>query len=144
MVNAARTREVAAMIAAMRIWATARADIEALALVGSWVGGDARMDSDVDFVVLCADPQFYLDDYWWSEELGPLTFVVTREWGPLTEVRFRRPSGLEIEIGFALPSWASPNPIDDGTRDVVSGGLTTLHDPHLLLHRLMRAISSKP
>lgn len=99
------------------------------------------MDSDIDLVILCADPAAYLDDLYWIEEFEALVFLVTRRWGPLTELRFRRPTGLEIEFGFAPVSWASLNPIDDGTRGVVQDGMTPLHDPTQLLGHLIRAVN---
>jgi predicted nucleotidyltransferase len=141
MVTTARTREVAQFLAITRDWAARRQDIEAVALVGSWAHGDARMDSDVDLVILCQNPDDYLVDLFWMEEFEDLDFSLTRNWGPLTELRFRRPTGLEIEFGFAPVSWADTFPIDDGTMEVVRDGISPLHDPKHILARLMREVN---
>lgn len=139
MVNPRRTREVAQLIVAVRDWADRQPGIEAIAIVGSWAHGDARMDSDLDLVMLCTEPEDYLVDTEWAWELGDLRFVEMREWGPLTELRFALPSGLEIDFGIADPSWAETFPVDEGTRRVVEDGISILHDPHRLLARLVRA-----
>jgi predicted nucleotidyltransferase len=138
MVTPARTREVAQFLAAARDWSTRRPDILATALVGSWASDRARMDSDVDLVIVCSDPADYLDDYYWSEDFGYLEHVVTRNWGGLEEVRFRRESGLEIEFGFVELEWAEVQPIDPGTLDVVLDAIQVLHDPRAILAGLIR------
>jgi predicted nucleotidyltransferase len=143
MVTTNRTREVAQFLALTRDWAGQRPDVEAVGLAGSWARGDARMNSDVDLVVLCSNPEPYLEDLYWAEELDYLTFILSREWGPLTEMRFQRPTGLEIEFGFAPPSWASTNPIDEGTLNVVLDGFSAIHDPHRIIHRLIRAANAQ-
>ena len=49
--------------------------------------------------------------------------------GPLTERRLLLKGGLEVEVGIAEPSWAATDPVDPGTRRVVTDGLRILHDP---------------
>lgn len=63
----------------------------------------------------------------------------TEQWGPLTERRFVLPSGLEVEVGVASPSWVTTDPVDPGTRSVVEGGMSILYDPEGLLVRLVDA-----
>jgi hypothetical protein len=58
----------------------------------------------------------------------------------VTERRFAIPSGLEIELGVGTPRWASVEPIDAGTRKVVTDGMRVLHDPDELLGRLVTAL----
>lgn len=66
----------------------------------------------------------------------------TLEWGVLTERRFALPSGLEVELGIASPAWAAIDPVDTGTRRVVSDGVRILHDPDGLLETLASACST--
>jgi len=69
-----------------------------------------------------------------------VSVVRRQQWGPyLTEVRIARPSGLEIELGVTATAWANLNPIDAGTRRVVSDGMRILHDPDAILADLQRA-----
>jgi uncharacterized protein len=54
------------------------------------------------------------------------------------------PNRDEIEIGFALPSWADVNPIDPGTQHVIADGCCALHDPKRLLTGLCAAVKGGP
>ena len=65
------------------------------------------------------------------------------EWGPVTEWRFRRRSGLQVEFDVAAPSWADVIPLDPGTARVISDGLQIVHDPRSLLTRLQSAVVGK-
>jgi hypothetical protein len=47
------------------------------------------------------------------------------------------PSGLEIELCIANLKWAATDPIDEGTKRVVSDGIQVLHDPKGLLNHLV-------
>ena len=129
--RAGEVRELTERIAA---WARGRADVRAAAMVGSWARGEARPDSDVDVVLLTTSPALYAEPPWPDCEL-----VQTREWGVLTERRLRFSSGLELELGVAPLSWAAADPVDPGTRKVVSDGMRILHDPDRLLAKLAAA-----
>ena len=100
-----------------------------MALVGSWARGTARADSDVDQIVLTGRRDRYLDADDWTAALGATRLLRTQAWGPLTERRLLLKGGLEVEVGIAEPSWAATDPVDPGTRRVVTDGLRILHDP---------------
>jgi uncharacterized protein len=110
-------------------WARQQPDIRGLALVGSWARGSARADSDVDLVVLTSRPGRYLADDHWTAALGDAEVVHTQAWGPLTERRLLVDGDLEVEVGITEPAWAATDPVDPGTRRVVTDGLRILHDP---------------
>jgi hypothetical protein len=114
-----------------------RSDVVAVALVGSWARGSARPDSDVDLVVLTTEGARYLEHDDWIAGLGAQRLVLTRSWGPLTERRVVMPSGLEVEVGIAAPSWAAVDPVDAGTQQVVTDGVRVLYDPAGLLATLL-------
>jgi predicted nucleotidyltransferase len=141
--DASRSREAAAVVRRVVRWATLRPDVRAVGLAGSRARGDPRPDSDVDLVLLVDDPQAYLDAV---GPVGPLGGGVvdlrTRWWGPLLERRFRLPSGLEVELGFAPVHWAAV-PVDAGTRRVVADAFVVLHDPSGLLGRLVREVAGE-
>ncbi len=130
---------MAAVLDAARRWADEDARIRAIALVGSWARGVARADSDVDLLVLATDVEVLLDDRAWFGRFG-LGLVGARDFGAIQERRIRRASGLEVEIGIGDPSWASTDPLDEGTRRVASDGLRIVADPDGLLARLSRAL----
>jgi Nucleotidyltransferase domain len=106
-------------------------------MVGSWARGAAHMASDVDFVVLTENPGDLIAERW--RFLGPAETIRTAEWGAVTEQRLRLPSGLEIDLGIADPSWADTGPIDPGTAKVIRDGVSIVFDPH---HRLQELIAA--
>ncbi len=139
MVTEERLSEVRNLRARLREWAEARPGVVAVGVAGSWAHGNARMDSDVDVVLLSEDQKPYLEGDAWLYELGGVKLVKTQQWRPMTERRFALPSGLEVEMGVAPPSWAVTDPVDEGTRRVVMDGLSVVYDPEGLLAKLIDA-----
>jgi predicted nucleotidyltransferase len=142
MLTAGREQEVEALIGTIRAWVRGRSDVLAAAMVGSWARGEARMDSDVDVVLLTEDAAPFIDADGWARELGAVSIIRTQRWGVLTERRLALKSGLVVDVGLAAPSWASTSPLDPGTVRVVAGGLVPLHDPRRLLDELVVAVAS--
>jgi predicted nucleotidyltransferase len=122
-------------------WAGDRSDIVGLLLVGSCARNAARPDSDIDLILLTRDTTRY-SDLAWADELAVGELIRTQSWGAITERRFVTASGLEVEIGIGRPDWASVNPVDPGTRRVVTDGARILHDPTGILATLLRACQS--
>jgi predicted nucleotidyltransferase len=134
----ARVAEVRTVIERLTAYATSRDEVRGLVLVGSWARRAARMDSDVDVVVLAAEPAALPAEVWL--DLLAAGRVVRRQWwGPLDEIRVALPSGLEVEVGIVPLSWAATDPVDPGTRRVISDGHRVLYDPDGLLGRLAAA-----
>ena len=125
------------MVRRVADWARERDDVRAVALVGSWARGTAQVGSDVDLVLLTAAPDAVADG--WLAGLAGAETVRTGDWGAIAERRARLPSGLEVEVGIGDPSWAATDPVDPGTRRVVTDGLRIVHDPDGLLARLVEA-----
>ena len=50
---------------------------------------------------------------------------------------------VEVELTFAKCSWASTDPIDEGTRRVVGDGFLIVFDKDGSLHRLIAAVGSE-
>jgi hypothetical protein len=131
---------VEAFVSGAAAWAAARVDLAAAAIVGSWARDAAREDSDVDLVLLTNEPSAYTEREDWIAGLAPgATLLRTGDWGAIIERRLLLPSGLEVEVGVGLPSWAETAPVDPGTRRVVRGGLREVYDPHGLLAALAAA-----
>jgi predicted nucleotidyltransferase len=131
-VSPERAAEAERIIERVTRWAARRPEVVGLLLAGSYARGAARPDSDLDFVLLTSDETGYADDAWAHElahelTLGALTRV--QSWGAVTERRFTTGSGLDVEINVGSPGWASTDPVDPGTRRVVSDGARLLHDP---------------
>ena len=112
--------------------------VRAVALVGSWARGAAGEDSDVDFVVLSEElpdgPQSG-----WFDGLPIASAITTRGRGALTEWRWKTSEGFEIDTCVGSTSWAATQPIDPGTRRVLTGGLQRIYDTERLLLELQNA-----
>lgn len=133
-----RAVEVEDVIARVTRWAADRDDVLGLLLVGSYARDAARPDSDVDLVLLTKEIARYADNTWADElNLGELTRV--QSWGAITERRFLIAPALEVEINIGSPDWASVDPVDPGTRRVVTDGARILHDPEGALTELQQA-----
>src|ERR1700737_5551925 len=106
-----REQEVDQLIELVARWASNRPDLRGAALVGSWARRSARMDSDVDVILLTDDPVVYIEDEAWTQGLGASAIIRTQKWGIVTERRLAMPTGLQVDVGLVLPSWASVNPL---------------------------------
>ena len=115
-------------------WASTRADIQALALVGSYARGAAKATSDVDLVVIARKPKRYLHNLNWIKHFGSVKKHQIEDYGLLTSVRVWYVDGLEIEYGLTGEIWAA-EPLDDGTRRVIEDGMQILFERSDLLSR---------
>ncbi len=139
MVTGERANEVRNLLERVRMWAEARSDVVAVGMAGSWARGDARMDSDVDLVILTHEPRGYVEGETWIQTFGGLRIVRTQAWGPMTERRFVLSSGLEVEAGIVPPSWAATDPVDPELPPIIRDGFRILYDPEERLARLLEA-----
>lgn len=131
---------VSEVISAARTLPEVAPGIVGIALLGSWARAAGRVDSDVDLIVLTAEPPALLDDRSWFTAFGKDAVLVgERDFGLVQERRLRRPDGLEVEVGIAGPAWAAVPP-DTGTSQVVRDGMQVLFDPENLLAELVRAV----
>lgn len=113
-------------------WSTKRRDIRAVALVGSYARLAADESSDVDLVIIAEQPGEYLNNTEWTRVFGIVITKKIEEYGKLTSLRVWYESGLEVEYGFTTREWANV-PLDNGTRQVVDGGLRVLFEKEVLL-----------
>src|SRR5215210_5178461 len=88
-------------------WATAQADVQAMALVGSYARGAAKDDSDIDLVILTDRPQTYLENVKWAERFGGIEKHQTEDYGKLISLRVWYQAGVEVESGVTVS--APPN-----------------------------------
>jgi len=133
--------KVSTFIELFSSWARTQSDIEAVALVGSYAREAAVEDSDVDLVILTADPDRFLHDRSWIAVFGKVARYQNEDYGRVTSVRVFYGNALEVEFGFTTPAWAK-SPIDEGTKRVVLGGIKVLHDPQGSIARMVGEIES--
>ena len=124
-------------------WAASRADIVGLALVGSWAHGSAGPESDIDLVLLTANPEAFRASAAWLTEIEwsrlGLTLRSHRDasYGAVWSRHVRLSDGVCVEFSFGHPSWAAVSPCDAGTLSVVSHGCRVLFDPAGLLQTVV-------
>ncbi|MER5201011.1 nucleotidyltransferase domain-containing protein [Streptomyces sp. NPDC002755] len=138
-VSPEREHEVRRVVDRVTRWAGNRSDVVGLLLVGAVAREAAGPDSDVHLVVLSTVPARYTEDDGWAGELGLGEVVRVGERGPVTEWRYATASGLAVEVGVGSAHWARTDPVDAGTRRVVTGGARPLYDPAGILGALIRA-----
>src|SRR5205085_4257443 len=124
-------------------WAHAQPDLAALALVGSRARGTARAESDLDLVFLTRDPERYVRDESWAQELGAASVQATAHRGALVEQRLKLVWGPELDVGVGSPRWASVAPLDPGTERVTREGLRIVYDPERILDQLQQAVRAR-
>ena len=90
------------LIKRVMAWASQRAEIRALLLIGSRARGEARPESDVDFVLLSATPSALVSDHAWISTFGTARQVAIEDYSRLTSVRVTgrsRSSGSLVSTG---------------------------------------------
>ena len=135
----ARWRQVERLTRELESWAAEIPDLRAVCVVGSYARGTPEMSSDLDLVLLSTEPARYGGWLGWDSPMAPARFLLSRTWGPLTELRFLHQIGLQFDIGITTPAWADNDPLDPGTARVISDGLRIVHDPDGLLFRAEEA-----
>ncbi len=96
----------------------------------------------MDVVLVVRDPgRFFLSSDW-VKSFGTVESFRDEDWGRLRSRRVYYVTGLEVEFGFTAADWASTDPVDPGTKRVVSGGLRCVYDPQTILRRLVTAVQS--
>ena len=140
------TLEVEHILEMVRKWAENKPKIHAVALVGSWARGQARLDSDIDLMFLTSQPElFFLDSDWfgylpWHRLELRVVDYYDRSYGVVKSRHLRFSQGQRIEFGFGYTNWADTKPIDAGTFAVASLGLKIIYDPERLLTNLINTI----
>lgn len=127
---------------AVRRVAKNEAQVDAVALVGSHSRETARLDSDVDLIVLTADPTIYLANAAWVETFGTGRRVEREDDGAVQSLRVVYADGFEVEFGLTSVQWAATNPVDAGTAGVIRAVAVVLVDKHQRLEALTRAVVS--
>jgi tRNA(adenine34) deaminase len=119
-------------------WADAHEDIRALILVGSHARGEARAESDIDLIVVCADREPYLAGDAWLQSLGSIRSLNTKRHGALTSRRVIFEEWGEVELSLAGLGWAREANSDPQTRRALERGAELWYDPEGLMSGLRR------
>lgn len=138
--DAAQAQQIQLLIAD---WVRQSDNLRALALCGSWARGDARPDSDIDFLVLAPN----ISQQFRAQALESIPFAkagFTREairwqtYGVVHSAHITLNLAAKLELTFAHPSWACVDPVDPGTHRVITNGFVPLVDKDGALGALTR------
>lgn len=113
-------------------WASKQPEVLSLALAGSYARNQAGETSDVDLILVAADPDELLLKPGWIETFDRVRQVQIEHYGKVTSLRAWYLYGLEVEFGLTGREWAS-QPLDPGTRQVFEDGLRVLYEREILL-----------
>jgi hypothetical protein len=138
--------EIAAILTDVSRWVRARQDVHGLLLVGSYPSGKARLDSDVDLVIVADAPKAYENADWVQAAVGqrPIRRTQGERFGNVWSLFAMLADGPEIEFSFAEPSWLKADPPAPEVCRIVCTGVVVLHDPHGQLLALCQACGVKP
>lgn len=121
----------------------ARNDLRALAVCGSWARGNPRPDSDLDMLIVAEDAAQWRDEHNWVSRLAykQARFAyrshTTATYGDVWSAHIRLEPDAELELTFASTAWACVDPVDPGTRKVVSDSFKIVVDKDGRLARLV-------
>ena len=138
-----------AIVCAVADWALPRADMRAMALVGSWARGDPHPDSDVDLLLLSDRANDYRDRQEWLAEIDfeksgyAVASSKDASYGGVWSCHVAMsPTGM-LELTFAPRSWARADPVDAGTRRVVKDAFRIIFDKDGALAKLVSVVMSE-
>lgn len=112
-------------------WATNETLINSIILIGSYVRGTQKADSDIDLVVVTSDKQHYIDNPSIFNYYGEIERSNIEFYGECTSVRIWYKSGLEVEFGIVTSMWVN-KPLDHGTLQALTDGYRILIDKNEL------------
>ncbi len=101
--------------------------LEVLLLVGSYARGTMGPNSDIDLLLVCREPQKFLNEPGFAATFGEVEKTGIENWGACTSLRVFYKTGLEVEFGFVHLNWLALPP-DGGTKQVLAGGYKLLYD----------------
>jgi uncharacterized protein len=138
---------VSTLVFAVAGWVEREPDLRALAVAGSWARGTAQPDSDCDLLILTTRLARFRGDTWLGalglEREGfriiacePAVYGMAQSWHLQLE------PGDALELCFADTSWAAADPVDPGTRWVITDGLRTVVDKDGGFRRLVSALAA--
>lgn len=135
-------KDISLLIQKVVGWANGQDDIGSVVLVGSYARGAAHKDSDVDLMILADDPDKFIKNNSWASQFGEIASQKEEVWGMVKTLRVEYKDGLEVEFNFSTLNWASTDPIDEGSKRVMTDGHIIYVDKTNLLKNFVNRLSS--
>lgn len=123
-------------------WAVKEQNVIGAILVGSLARNAAKKSSDIDLMIVVRDPKVYLDDNSWINQFGQVKVNGTKDedWGLVKTKRVFYENDIEAEFNFSTKEWVETNPVDPGTKKVLTDGNKILVDKDGSLRQLVNSI----
>ncbi|HUV15573.1 MAG TPA: aminoglycoside 6-adenylyltransferase [Pelolinea sp.] len=119
-------------------WASNNEDIRTVILVGSFARGEAKDDSDVDFVIIAENPDSFLKDDSFAHQFGNPSRIDCENWGKVQSLRVWYENSLEVEFSFTTKNWLT-FPLDIDSCQVLSDGYLVLVDKDMLAKKIQQS-----
>jgi len=117
-------------------WFKSQENVMGILVVGSFARGEQTNESDLDLMILCDDYGEFIKDQSWISNFGIMTNSKLENWGAVKTIRVFFENKDEVEFNFSTKSWAEINPLDAGTKKVMSDGYKIIYDPMNIFKRL--------
>ena len=114
-------------ISRIKEWAANESLVESIILVGSYVRGTQKSDSDIDVVIVTNNKQRYIQNPEIFNFYGEIEKINIEFYGECASIRVWYKNGLEVEYGMVTQTWVGI-PLDVGTLRVLSDGYKILID----------------
>jgi uncharacterized protein len=126
-------------------WAILHDDIRGMARAGSWARGNPRPASDLDLLLLTDLAESYRNRAWLREidfrKAGfRLRSIENAIYGVVWSAHLHLTPAADVELTFAKCTWASVEPVDNGTRIVVQDAFQIIFDRDGILANLVTAV----
>ena len=122
-------------IATFTKWVESQPLILGAVLVGSHARGAARVDSDIDLVVIAKDPKVLLEDDEWLKHFGNPSKIGREDYQSVQSKRVFYTNGLEVEFGITTSDWLV---VSNDTRQILNDGHKILNDKASLFSAFFR------
>jgi uncharacterized protein len=133
--------QVKSLEANWRNWAEEDSAIHAVAIVGSYAKGTAREDSDIDLMIICDVPEYYLSNVDWSTRFGKIQKAEREDWGLVQTWRVVYDPDMEVEYNFTTTQWCCDTELAQGTGRVISEGVRVVYDPERTIETVIEKIA---
>lgn len=119
----------------LKKFSTCDTQIQSVILVGSYANNTYTETSDLDFCIITTNKNDMLQTLDFIKVFGECERKQNEYYGACTSVRVWYRNGLEVEFGICEPSWIH-QPLDRGTRQVLSNGYKVIVDKKKHFHNL--------
>lgn len=114
-------------IKAVKKWLGKQTDIKAALLIGSYARGEERIDSDVDFIFVVDDVEYWTTNTNWVKSFGQMLSINIEEFEEVKALRVYYQDTNELEFGFVNEEWLQ-KPYVDATKEALDSGMKVLLD----------------